>query len=355
MHPILQNRYNILIYALVWIFAMTVQTGVLVFYFAFEMGPALADSILFNTVFFAIGLIIWYPVRYMSMSGRSIFIVYLNFTALGILVIVFWMSAGYLVMNHLFRDNEIVVRSVITSVPYRAISGVLLYVMILLVYYLILYSREVRDKAQNEAKLETMVKEVQLDMLRSQINPHFLFNSLNSASALTTSDPASAREMIVKLSEFLRYSLRMADKEVNPLKDEIENIKRYLEIEKVRFGNKMRFSIESGEGCENLVVPYLILQPLFENAIKHGVYESTGTVVIGMKCWLEDGILVIRISNNFDTESPGRSGDGIGLNNVRERLRLFYGRDDLLNLRREEGQFIVNLFIPCNENKGIDS
>ncbi len=355
MHPILLNRYNLILYTLAWIFVITVQAGVLVLYFGLEVRPAMADSIVFNTIFFVMGMLIWYPVRYIPLSDRNMITVLMNFLALGILVVVVWMSSGYLIMRQLFRGDEVLLSSLVASVPYRVISGMLLYIMILLVYYLAVYSRNIKERIRNEAKAQTMLKEAELNMLRSQINPHFLFNSLNSVSALTLSNPGAAREMIVKLSEFLRYSLRLAEKEFNILKDEIENIRRYLDIENVRFGSKMSFEIDCPPECENYPVPNMILQPLFENALKHGVYESTEPVVIKMKCRRENDMLVISITNDYDSESPPRPGTGIGMRNIRERLRLIYGREDLMLSRKEDGMFVVNLFIPYHDDKNVDS
>ncbi len=355
MHPILMNRTNLIIYTLAWIFVITVQAGVLVLYFGLEVRPAMADSIVFNTIFFLMGLLIWYPVRYIPLSDRNMITVLMNFFALGILVVVVWMSSGYLIMRQLFRGDEVLISSLVASVPYRVISGALLYIMMLLVYYLAVYSRNLKERIRNEAKAQTMLKEAELNMLRSQINPHFLFNSLNSASALTLSNPGAAREMIVKLSEFLRYSLRLAEKEFNILKDEIGNIRRYLDIENVRFGSKMSFEIDCPPECKNYPVPNMILQPLFENALKHGVYESTEPVVIKMKCRRENDMLVISITNDYDSESPPRPGTGIGMRNIRERLRLIYGREDLMLSRKEDGMFVVNLFIPYHDDKNVDS
>jgi len=355
MHPILLNRYNLVIYTLAWIFVITIQAGVLVLYFGLGIKPALADSMVFNTIFFVMGLLIWYPIRYIPLSDRNRITVFINFLALGILVIVVWMSSGYLIMRQLFSGDEALAGSLAASVPYRVISGMLLYIMMLLVYYLSVYSRNLKEKIQNEARAQTMVKEAELNMLRSQINPHFLFNSLNSVSALIHSNPLAAREMIVKLSEFLRYSLKLAEKEFNSLKDEIENIRRYLDIEKVRFGNKMSFEIDCPNGCENYSVPNMILQPLFENALKHGVYESIGPIAIMMKCRRESDLLAISIANNYDSDSPPRPGTGIGMRNIRDRLRLIYGREDLMLSRKEDGMFIVNLFIPFHEDKDVDS
>jgi len=241
-------------------------------------------------------------------------------------------------------------QSFIMSVPYRITSGILLFVVMLMVYYLIVYSRNLKERVRNEANLQASVKEAELNMLKSQVNPHFLFNSLNSVSSMTLHDPAGAREMIIKLSEFLRYSLKHTEKDKNPMKDEIENIQRYLDIEKVRFGDKLQFSIECDKTAENWSVPNMILQPLFENAVKHGVYESTEPVRIEMKCKVERGMLCIQITNNYDKDSPGRKGAGIGLKNIRERLKLMYGREDLMNFLKEDGSFTVKLFIPYHED-----
>jgi LytS/YehU family sensor histidine kinase len=280
--------------------------------------------------------------------------VLLNFLTLGILVIVVWISSGFFLMKALFAHNEFVTQSIMLSVPYRITSGILLFILIMMVYYLIVYSRNLKEKIRNEAKLQTLVKEAELNMLKSQINPHFLFNSLNSVSSLTLNDPAGAREMIIKLSEFLRYSLKHTERNRNPLKDEIENIRRYLDIEKVRFGDKLQFNFGCDELSANWLVPNMILQPLFENAVKHGVYESTEPVRIEMNCNADEGFLVIRIRNNFDKDSPGRRGAGIGLKNIRERLKLLYGRDDLLQHSKEDGAFTVKLMIPHHENKSTD-
>ena len=348
MNPILRNRINLLMYLLAWMLVSGIQAGILVFYIRLEALHAVTDSIVFNTLFFLIALVVWYPVRYIPLSNKNIFFVVLNLLALGILVIVVWMSAGFFIMKTIFSDDEAFMQSLLLSVPYRIISGILLFIVMLMVYYLIVYSRNLKERIQNEAGLKALVKEAELNLLKSQINPHFLFNSLNSVSSLTLHDPAGAREMIIKLSDFLRYSLKYTEKDKNPLKDEMENIRRYLDIEKVRFGEKLQFFIDCDKPSETWFVPNMILQPLFENAVKHGVYESTEPVTIDMKCRVEKGMLGIRITNNFDQDSPGRRGAGIGLKNIRERLRLIYGREDLMHFRKEDGSFTINLFFPIS-------
>jgi LytS/YehU family sensor histidine kinase len=154
--------------------------------------------------------------------------------------------------------------------------------------------------------------------------------------------------MIIKLSEFLRYALRHGEREKTRFLDEIKNIELYLQIEKIRFGEKLIFEKEIGKACEAGLIPNMILQPLFENAVKHGVYESTEPITIKMSCQSANGNMEIRIRNNFDNQQVSRKGAGIGLRNVRNRLMLIYGRDDLVRILKSENEFEVILLIPQN-------
>jgi len=152
--------------------------------------------------------------------------------------------------------------------------------------------------------------------------------------------------MVIRLSDFLRYSVSANNNKFVPLEKELENIQRYLEIEKVRFGKKLEYVNNIEPGCQAVMIPAMLLQPLFENAIKHGVYESTGTVCIETSCGTKPGVTVITMVNDFDPEAPRRSGTGVGLANIRERMRLLYHRTDLLEARVEGNKFRVNLKIP---------
>jgi len=182
--------------------------------------------------------------------------------------------------------------------------------------------------------------------LKSQINPHFLFNSLNSVSSLTLVRPEQSRDMLVKLSTFLRYSLDQDLKELNMLSNEMKNSQLYLEIEKVRFGERLRLDFDIDVSCKDMKIPNLILQPIYENAIKHGVNESLEPVVIKTKAELKNNNLSIEISNNFDKDAITSKGHGIGLRNITERMNLIYGRTDLLSIVKTESDFIVKLEFP---------
>ena len=132
----------------------------------------------------------------------------------------------------------------------------------------------------------------------------------------------------------------------NKLNEEINNAKLYLDIEKIRFDDKFEFVEKIDPKCKDLEVPSMILQPLFENAIKHGVYESLDKVTIKLSCGTEKGYFKIIVENNFDSEAIPRKGEGIGLKNIQNRLKLIYNQDNLLTSEKVNGIFKVNIFIP---------
>ena len=239
--------------------------------------------------------------------------------------------------------------TLVISIPNKVISGIIFYIVIALIYYLFIYYIKIQEKVNVESRLREVLKETELNMLKSQINPHFLFNSLNSISSLTITNPEKAREMVIKLSDFLRYSVSHNATSFTTLETEMANIQRYLEIEKVRFGEKLLFSFNLQGTCHNHQIPVMLLQPLFENAIKHGVYESTEQVSIVMDCEYKEGYLEIKIVNDFDPDAHPRKGTGIGLNNIRERLRLLYKNDKLLRTKVDGTRFFVFLSLPNTE------
>jgi LytS/YehU family sensor histidine kinase len=245
-------------------------------------------------------------------------------------------------------DYEIFWHSVLA---FRATAGTLLYFMIILVYYLFLSASRLAEKAARQAQLETQVREGELKMLRSQINPHFLFNSLNSVSSLTVTDPLKAREMIVKLSDFMRYSLSSRNEQPVTLGNEMESLRLYLQIEKVRFGERLKIEEDISPECLPALMPGMLLQPLYENAVKHGVYESTEEVTIRTTARKENEIVVISVTNNVDTDSVvTKKGAGIGLKNVSSRLELFFGDEADISVNRGEDSFTVTLRFPYRKS-----
>jgi LytS/YehU family sensor histidine kinase len=151
--------------------------------------------------------------------------------------------------------------------------------------------------------------------------------------------------MILKLADFLRYTLANNGKDKNRLEEELKNIKLYLEIEKIRFEDKFDFFEEIEPEALNVKVPNMILQPLFENAIKHAVYDSLEKITILLKCKMEGRFLVISVENNFEN-GYSKKGTGIGLQNIKSRLELIYNEKNLLEIKKEGDKFRVILYIP---------
>jgi len=323
-----------------------IQTSIEFFLFETSLTFALTDSLIFNFLFFILGIAMWFPVRYMSFNEKRVIPAILNHLLLGIAMLLLWTLTGYIILKSIIGIDQTVLKFLDVSMPFRAVIGLLIIILIIMIYYLMVYSENLKQKINDEANLKTLIREAELSALKAQINPHFLFNSLNSVSSLTIRDPSRARKMIIELSDFLRYSLKHKEKEVTSLEEEIQNIIRYLEIEKIRFEGRLIFELDIPESCKLLSLPNMILQPLFENAIKHGVYESLEPVTIHLKCECTAEFLVLVISNNYDASGAGKVGAGIGLKNINSRLKLIYGVGNLLNTSVNNDIYKVILKIP---------
>ncbi len=345
-NPLIERVKHIYIYAIVWAVISILQTILIIFASDLKLYVAITDSLVFNVLFAFLAVTVWYPIRYGNPEGKLSLGIVITYLIVGVVIITGWLYLGYLILKLILVDHETYFNFLNDSFIARLATGILYYGVTLLIYHLFIYSKELEAKDLNEAKLNLLVKESELNVLRSQLNPHFLFNSLNSISSLTISDPETARDMIIKLSDFLRYALKYGEREKTRFSDEIKNIELYLQIEKIRFGEKLIFEKEIGKGCEQRLIPNMILQPLFENAVKHGVYESTEPITIRMFCEAAARNMEIRIRNNFDSSQVSRKGAGIGLRNVRNRLMLIYGRDDLVQIHKSENEFEVKLQIP---------
>lgn len=345
-HPVFLNRNTIAVYFGMWALIAVAHFSVFYFIYLFPVEICIADSLIYNTVFCFIGLSMWYVIRYTVPDKKNVWNVTFSHLAFLTLALAVWNGLSYTILNLLFGDNKAYSELLSSSLQNKAFTGIIFYVVIGMAYYLFIYNRSIEEKIKIESRLREVLKETELNMLKSQINPHFLFNSLNSISSLTITNPEKAREMVIKLSDFLRYSVSSNTKSFTTLENELSNIRHYLEIEKVRFGEKLLFNFTLEQKCANCQVPSMLLQPLFENAIKHGVYESTEQVSIDMVCKYQDDFLEITIVNDFDPTARPRKGSGIGLKNIRERLRLLYKNDKLLRTSVDGTRFTVFLSLP---------
>jgi two-component system sensor histidine kinase AlgZ len=234
-------------------------------------------------------------------------------------------------------------------VPLLLGMGFLLF-LLATAFYDLLAALETSHEADRRAlRLEVASREAELRALRSQLHPHFLFNSLNSINALIASRPEEARRLCVRLGDLLRRSLVLGSKERITLGDELALAEDLLSIEQVRFGSRLVCQVKADEASRGCLVPPLVLQPLVENAVTHGIAQMIegGTVRVDVE--KRGSQLRMVVENPRDPDSPVAKGTGIGLDNVRRRLQAMYGEEASMRVRSAEASFLVELTLPAGE------
>jgi sensor histidine kinase YesM len=269
-------------------------------------------------------------------------------TALGRVLI--WLNFGYRMGKPLTFES--ITRFVIGNFS----EAIGIYLLIALTSYAINYYRRYREGQLRTLQLEAQLSQSQLQALKMQLHPHFLFNTLHSISALLTRDIESARKMISRLGDFLRLTLENSGSQEVTLQQEMEFLSCYLEIERIRFQNRLVTRMDLGEQTLDAKVPNLILQPIVENAIRHGIAPRSTPGLIEIEAKQHNGMLRIQVRDNGPGLSEHRTSEylfkkGLGLANTETRLERLYGAAHLFNLRNNpDGGLIVTLEIPFHKD-----
>lgn len=342
-HPLTSNFRLLTFYAIFWAVIGTINFVLQVLWYNVPLIYSLLDTGTNYVLYPLLGSSIWYSIRYNSLEevtvGRMIIF---HFIAASILCGI-WVYISYAIYQPFISTGDDYLKN---GLPSKIFIGYLMYAIYLVFFYAVNYYQSLKEKIKKESEYKTLIREAELQALKSQINPHFLFNSLNSISSLTVSAPEKAQEMVINLSMFMRYSLMHNEKEMVSFSRELENIKLYLSIEKVRFGKKLNTEFEISDHCLNAEIPNMILQPLFENAIKYGVYETTEQVTIKTVSECKGNTLRVSIQNDYDTSTIKKKGEGIGLRNIRKRMEIIYNNPDLIKIIDHKTSFEVQLIIP---------
>lgn len=345
-NPITKNVQYLVLYFTFWLVIAGIQLVVFFFLLDLPIVASIIDALVFNTFLAIICIAIWPLVNYSSLDRAALVNTLATHLAgasvlISIVVFITWKALEVLITNNPSYDTFLQ-----ESLLWRAALGAIFYLLIALNFYVLIYNEEFRVRNIAESDLKQSLKDAELNMLKSQLNPHFIFNSLNSISSLTITNPEKAQEMVISLSEFLRYSIKPNQEKLIPLNNELEAINRFIEIEKVRFGERLKVDITCQTGCGAKYVPPLIIQPLVENAIKYGVHETmdVGSVIIACTC--QKNSLEIMVTNSYDAQGVPATKSGIGLKNVSNRLHLLYGSEDLLQINKTDSIFSVKLTLP---------
>jgi two-component system sensor histidine kinase AlgZ len=360
MHPILDRRGRLGLYLLAWLPLLPLVAGLLFLLGGAAWGEAFALALPPLVVYAYLCLAAWYVCRALPLKTAEPLALLITHGLSAVLSAGLWVLLGEGWAWSLAQLGAFPAAAApyARSMPALFGLGVPLYLVAVVLHYLLLTVEESRAAESRALEDRVLAREAELRALKAQLDPHFLFNSLNAVAALAGSDPGAARKMAILLSEFLRRSLRLGGRAAIPLGEELAHAASYLAIERVRFGDRLTVEEEIEEASRACLVPPLVLQPLVENAVRHGVAELLEGGVIRIEARVVDGRLALAVENPCDALHPvgppvprggvGAGGTGgVGLRNVAAQLAARYGEAGRLAVTAPPGRFRVELTLPA--------
>ncbi|HEY2461451.1 MAG TPA: histidine kinase [Candidatus Acidoferrum sp.] len=349
MHPLLSPIKRLGLYLLAW-----VPLAVILIYLLASPGhlgwrDAIVLLVPLCLVYQFLCLTAWYSCRATPIEKTDLGRLALTHLAAGAVISALWVELAKILAYVLaqFPPFSGLYEQFSSQVPVLFGAGFLLYLLSVAFHYVLLAMEDSRQAQTRALETSVLARDAELKALKAQVNPHFLFNSLNSISALTSIDAGRAREMCILLAEFLRMTLGIGEKALVPLSEELDLLQRFLAIEKVRFGSRLQVTVDVDAQAQFCLVPPLILQPLVENAVVHGIANlpDGGRVRLTAHCGADR--LHIVIENSLDPDAPAKRKSGLGLANVRHRIEARYPKDANMSIASDEDFFRVTLSLPA--------
>lgn len=332
-----------------WIVFMSVHGFILQYWLGVDGPNAWMDTHVHNVLlFFAVAAITQMQAYYRPVRMRYMYVALLT-----LVISILWLVLTLFILRTVFPKDGIYLQWLSDTAPVRFALGWLMITGAGFLSFILYEMEEQRQALARKDAAEKMAREAELYKLRQQLQPHFLFNSLNSINALVSIRPEEARQMIQQLSDFLRGTLKREDQGWIPLREELQYLQLYLDIEKVRFRHRLSTEVVTEPGAGDMHIPPMLLQPAVENAIKFGLYDTTDAISIRIRAWVEHGLLFISVTNPFDAEltQPSRKGTGFGLNSINRRLYLLFARQDLLETNTDGNLFTTLIKVPQQYDK----
>lgn len=343
---IIKSAYGtVLKFSIWWIFWTLVGT-ILIHQYKYSWMVSFADAAVTQLDLTIAGYCINAALRYMHPSAKNIMQVLGFSLAVAALFTFVILPLGMPVAMRFVDMPEDYPSFITDSMFVRFVMGWMQLLFVAAISWMWYFIEEQQIGQSLKAHTEKLAREAELSQLRQQLQPHFLFNSLNSINALVVVQPELARKMIQQLSDFLRGTVKKDDRQLVSLEEEIQQLSLYLDIEKVRFGYRLKSEIIADDASKACKLPPLLLQPIVENAIKFGLYDTIGEITISITAKVEDNHLVIRVTNPFDPETSQPKGTGFGLNSIARRLYLIYFNNNLLHTVAENSTFTTTIKIP---------
>lgn len=348
MHPLIARSGRLTIYAVAWI-----PLSIFLAYLLHASGHltwtnALALALPLCLVYQFMCLSAWYSCKSAPLERTDPLRLLLTHVTAAALVSALWIELGKFVayaLSHFAVFSELG-SQYSTALPVLFAAGLLLYLLAVAYYYVILSLEASREAQARVMESTVLARDAELKALKAQVNPHFLFNSLNSISALTSIDPAKAREMCILLAEFLRMTLGLGEKSSISLGEELLLLEHFLAIEKVRFDSRLEMREDIQEHSKSALIPALLLQPLVENAVTHGIANLLDGGIISLTARSTSQHLTIIIENTCDLDATVIRRGGRGLANVRSRLEARYSKEADMRVTADAGTFKVQLTLP---------
>lgn len=347
MHPILKRRSRLVLYLAVWIVFGLLLTVVFIFggrapplwslYFAVPMAVLLGMQ----------SLAYWYLVQSMPPGDTPIVRMVISWAAAGIASLAVWLVLGYLWAQYLLEPGESYGDEAYGILGLMIFAGAIGISLAVLGSYLTGAFERSRNAERRALELQVLAREAELKSLRAQLDPHFLFNSLNSVAALIGNDTAAARQMCFLMAQFFRKSLTLARQQSIPLSEEVSLAETFLAIEKVRFGERLQSRFDITDDVRDVAVPPLMLQPLVENAVHHGVAHLLEGGEVTVRARRREGFLELVVQNPCDPDRPPSRGTGVGLVNVRSRVETLCGHRASVDVDAGEASFRVSILLPA--------
>jgi two-component system, LytTR family, sensor histidine kinase AlgZ len=355
MHPILAQLRRLLFYLLGWIPLAGMFTYLLAVPGGLSWFEAATVACVLCLLYAFVCLAAWYPCMATPLERSSISRFLFTHAAGAVVASVLWLFAARMLGRMLAGLDEFrgIDARLTQNYPLIFGTGVLLYLLAVGFHYVLLAVEASREAEARVMQASVLAREAELRALKAQVNPHFLFNSLNSISALTTSDAAKAREMCILLGDFLRRTLGLGEKTAIPLEEEMSLIHAFLAVEKIRYGARLQMEEKIDKEALDAQVPPLLLQPLVENAVGHGIANLVEGGWIRLAARLREGELDIAVENLFDPDAPPRRRSGVGLANVRQRLEARYGNRAKFATSIDGATFRVSISLPAEVKERV--
>jgi len=349
MHPVLAHRGRMLLYIALWI----AFGGLLAAIVAATGRTASADALLFaEPLALLLGfeaLFCWYLVRLLPARETPRWRLFTTWAGAGIGNISIWVAVGYGWAEVLRSRNPSfsATRSSLELLPLLIFSGAVGFTVCVLAHYLAEALERSREAERRALEVQVLAREAELKALRAQLDPHFLFNSLNSVAALIGSDAPAARRMCFLMADFFRSSLSLGGRQSIPLSEELRLARTFLDIETIRFGDRLQTSFDVAEDSLCVAVPPLVLQPLVENAVHHGVAQLLAGGEIKVRARRRHGLLELAVENPCDPDRPASRGAGVGLSNVKARIDALFANRGSVDVDARPERFRVSILLPC--------